>query len=555
MKIKLVTEEKINGVADRRSEELSAEVIVVGRGAGCQIRLHGKLISLEHARFKEVSGELFLEILSSLSPVTLNRKPISGRASLRPGHEIGIGDYTLKIGIENGIWTLTLEQEPPSEAPISSEQVMKRLSLTRRLPGPRWFVLVAALIAIAGLVLYPLLTNDHRMISSGIISNNHAMLAQRCGECHNSPFVPVSDETCESCHQLTKHSKFLGDHPEVQGACRSCHFEHSEGKHLIVSDSRMCVECHAAPTKIDSQSATQNVASFDTHPQFRVRVQALLPDLPDTRVSLDDAAALKDNSFVRLNHFVHLNGAIRSRTGLKQLGCRDCHLASADQRTIEPISFEKNCQSCHPLDFDERLPGVEVPHGDPNIVFRFLYSEYAKLALAEKIDRQTAEVFQLRGRPGGGIAQTAQAEAAQPNAATREFVERESRAAEDTLFKKTACKLCHRVVDSETPPEQITKDQSSRYAIIKPRIPVTWFPSARFNHNSHEEMTCESCHGKVRESKLTNDVLLPKVAKCQECHSDVSHNQTVSSPCIQCHSFHDKKLVEDTLKRATLFKP
>ena len=380
------------------------------------------------------------------------------------------------------------------------------------------------------------------------------MLADRCSECHNSPFVPVTDQTCESCHQLTKHSKFLADHPEPQGPCRSCHFEHTAGKRLVVSDSSLCISCHASPKTVDPQSASPEVKNFDAHPQFKVRVQALLPDLPDTRVSLDDTAALKDNSFIRLNHQVHLNGAIRTRSGVKQLGCRDCHGASRDQRTILPISFEQHCQSCHSLEFDERLAGVEVPHGDANVVYRFMYSEYAKLALADKVDQQTAEVFQLRGRPGGGIAQSAAAET-QQTAATREFVERESRAAEKNIFSKTACKLCHRVTDSDSPEEKILANQESRYQIIKPRIPAVWLPAANYDHGAHEEMTCESCHTKVRESKLTNDVLLPSISKCKECHSDLARHNTVSSPCIQCHSFHDKLPVEDAMKRAVLVKP
>ena len=197
---------------------------------------------------------------------------------------------------------------------------------------------------------------------------------------------------------------------------------------------------------------------------------------------------------------------------------------------MAPISFERHCRSCHTLDFDSRLPGKEVPHGNANIVFDTLYSAYASIAIAADSDARLQESFKLREIPGKMSEEKKKARA-------RDFALKESREAEKLLFTKTACGTCHTV--SEIPAKGEHGMDGSHYTVTPPFIPKVWLPRARFSHTAHEYATCDSCHKGVRESEKTSDVFLPSVKVCTECHASVHQDKKVKSDCILCHSFHD----------------
>ena len=54
-------------------------------------------------------------------------------------------------------------------------------------------------------------------------------------------------------------------------------------------------------------------------------------------------------------------------------------------RFYQRVSFEANCQACHALQFDKNNPQLHIPHGDVNLVRKFLrtlpaqYGDYARL--------------------------------------------------------------------------------------------------------------------------------------------------------------------------------
>ncbi len=186
----------------------------------------------------------------------------------------------------------------------------------------------------------------------------------------------------------------------------------------------------------------------------------------------------------------------------------------------------------------------------PGAVYKFLYAEYAKLALStDASDIPAQEALNLRARPGTELPSVA----AQPKPDqqfVRTFIEHESRAAETQLFTKTACFLCHQVSQKPLALDEATRTQASLFAVVKPNIPERWFPHARFNHGSHEEVKCEECHHGVRASTRTQDVLLPGIKDCRGCHTANGGHDTVRSDCVLCHAFHDQQTLVPAKKRS-----
>jgi len=544
-----------NGAVDRRSESYDKTEIVIGRGAGSDIILESSYVSLKHAQFTVSDAALSVEDLGSLSGVKVNGR-IVARQQLKAGDEVTIGDVHFRVA-KDGPWEL-IEKRSPNASVDAGERVkadLDRLTLSNRMPS---FLTVTAIISALVVIVWfvlPMQGIHKSSWDSGPISNRHAAFGQNCETCHRAPFEKVGDDACLSCHRMGDHAKLLPASHSSQGPCTSCHMEH-EGDHgLIVNKSQTCTNCHSNIKSRAAQATTANVASFASHPEFSVSIPLPSPAEGVSTVRLSDRSNLSDNSNVKLNHELHLKGPIRSRTGTQMLTCRSCHELTADQKSIKPINFKEHCQSCHSLGFDSRMEGREVPHGNsPDEIYNFLYAEYAKLYLASKSDAQTQEKFNMRAKPGEN---TAADQTPDADSVTQAFVERESRNAEEMLFTKTACQLCHSVERrSDTDPAQLKQASMSLFKVLPPRIPNQWMKQARFSHGAHDAVQCESCHSGVKASKDTKDVLLPGIQTCKNCHGDPSNKTLVRSDCIMCHSFHDKlpleavrqQKIEDLLK-------
>ncbi|MBX7137550.1 MAG: hypothetical protein K1X83_06150 [Oligoflexia bacterium] len=375
-----------------------------------------------------------------------------------------------------------------------------------------------ALLVVGGACLaLPLSGRFEQSWSSGPISKHHGMLAGDCQSCHSAPFVRVKDESCLACHSLSKHSDAA-----LKIRCADCHLEHNGDHGLIQSDARPCTACHASQEVISPEADLKSVTNLATHPEF---------NLP-----------LADKSHIKLNHSKHLKAGLQGSDGPVTLGCGDCHGLSADFKSMEPVNFDKHCRSCHSLEFDERLPGNQAPHASPDLVFNYLYAEYAKFFLADDNGRQKERAFP-RFRPG---------EVPEPEARTeyvRKYVAAEARVAEKLLFSRTGCFLCHDVSNKPTRDSEVSTGELSNFKVEKTSIPNLWLPASIFNHGAHEEISCESCHAKARDSETTTDVLLPQVGLCRDCHADQGAAHKLASPCVTCHSFHDSLPLEQRMKR------
>jgi ribosomal 50S subunit-recycling heat shock protein len=76
---------------------LSEGTTVVGRGAGCQIVLDDALVSRRHAEIKVNGGQVEAEDLGSSNGVVVNGRRIKGRAKVKAGDTIKIGQQELVL--------------------------------------------------------------------------------------------------------------------------------------------------------------------------------------------------------------------------------------------------------------------------------------------------------------------------------------------------------------------------------------------------------------------------------------------------------------------------
>jgi hypothetical protein len=51
-------------------------------------------------------------------------------------------------------------------------------------------------------------------------------------------------------------------------------------------------------------------------------------------------------------------------------------------------------------------------------------------------------------------------------------------------------------------------------------------------------MNCIDCHEGAPVSKASNDLLIPGIDNCRECHAGAHASGKVASTCIACHAYH-----------------
>src|SRR5262249_9110256 len=112
---------------------------------------------------------------------------------------------------------------------------------------------------------------------------------------------------------------------------------------------------------------------------------------------------------------------------------------------------------------------------------------------------------------------------------------------------KTTCGECHYYEQKE--------GQTKPTAIVPPQVPQIWFKNAKFDHNAHRAVNCQSCHadadalnadGKenANASTVAADVLIPGIGTCVECHAPPKGTGGVLTQggarydCAECHLYH-----------------
>ena len=582
-----------------REREYEKTVLSIGRKTGNDIALTDLHIALKHARLRRQTNGLVTLRLIGTNSARVNNRLITGQArNLKPGTKIRIGYYELRIEEPTAPNTLviTLQQMETVEATISAEDEDTVFGLRRALPGKRimaWAFSLAILGFFLALPIWAFNNNNEQQVknlpvqadlswNSGKISLMHANLKGDCKTCHVKAFEAVKDKTCTECHaKLSDHAKkddmqATRPHPTGFGAklddvsnmfgrpperCASCHVEHNSKAKIIETSQNLCADCHRDLNKNLKSTKLANVSDFgDAHPQFSPNV-ITKPSFTKpvyTRMALDKNP--KGFSGLKFPHDMHMEkgkGVAKMARKLSTqdgdrygfadgVDCADCHRPEVGGALFEPVNMQQDCAMCHDISFDE--VGFKddgdylrtLRHGEPEEVIATIRDFYLAKALANIRDAEMNS--RTRRRPGKA------ARIRDLNRRELAFKQADNRTAAKvkSIFSKGgACYDCH-VVD-------FPEDAASLDYRVRPiTLNDSFYPNSPFDHKSHEvgKLECKSCHA-AEKSKLSSDVLLPKIEVCRDCHVGVESYKkggklgsgkymqgTLPSTCLTCHTYH-----------------
>ena len=538
----------IQSVSERQSGQLEqrfeGDVLRIGRASDQDIRIDEINLPLSIGEITESGGQL---ILTAKTPglIRLNGGEV-GQQTLKASDQIAIGDT--EIVIQNA----TPDEgrlRVHSTSPRSKKSAAATSILAAVAPGPskRWLSW-AAIIAVAyfGWIspwsTTSFTTSESSSVSTvqvsseaiwttGPLHNVHRSIGDDCSACHETPFEPVTDAACLSCHESTPHHfdpLTFHDANSMLGRCAECHIEHVEPSHLILRDDQGCTDCHADIDNIaGARSQLRAVSSWSAgHPEFKVSIPRLeqTGNWSSERISIDSPLA-KSSSNLIFPHSVHMNpDGIEGPEGPEQLNCGSCHQPDEGEIGMQPVSMEQHCSSCHLLTFDPDHPDRELPHGEPGDLLLMMEEFYARRTLIGATLAAGRPAFDAE-RPGRSnqLDEAARAEALRLAKALA------VQSAED-IFERTTCAICHDVTrrsDGVTPAWEVAPVYINQH----------WMPLSRFDHGAHASETCESCHA-AETSLVSSDILMPDIASCQTCHGDEHTDDQLVSVCLDCHSFH-----------------
>lgn len=441
---------------------------------------------------------------------------------------------------------------------------------------------LAVLAPAVGLVWigWHFLVGDHRVYSSGRLSEAHGVLEKQCEACHvrqaGGFSASAADSACLACHDGPPH------HPETTAsnvpklACAECHMEHRGPVNLVAARGQACARCHGdplAPTKFSWHIR----ALDDGHPEFAA-------------LRIAGGNASRDPGTIKLNHALHMKVIRRGPNGPSvQLACSDCHRPSlttdtnweygdksyaaatvsyaaaesfepsgtsglpakrpwSNRQLMAPVKFANSCAACHSLEFDKRFE-EGVPHDRPDVVHSFLVKKFSEYIAAHPVElREVQEPGRsLAGRDGGPQGRTA---------SPAQWIAERVAVSEELLWHKT-CVQCHAISHSPLQHVRIARwdaaggrstnggsnlvERTLPEALL-PRIEAAhvklqWLPHARFDHDAHTGFSCAGCHQKAVTSTDSSDVLIPGLAVCQTCHAPGPGR--ASAECSECHTYHD----------------
>jgi|CXWL01.1.fsa_nt_gi pSer/pThr/pTyr-binding forkhead associated (FHA) protein len=528
----------VRGQMETQATEVVADTLRIGRGTSNDLRLDNLAVSLTHAVLEARTGRYVLRDLTGVGATYVNQSPVR-EASVGPGDSIRIGPYTITLSADTTAGPLLLKVEEDDTRAGDQDQVV--LYHQYRLGSGRWTKRRLAVLltsAILVMVVSAFAMGQHRVFMPGNISLKHAQFADQCANCHTpwkAVWTAVPDKTCQTCHLGPTHFHEHAAQPAPQ--CASCHLEHQGAGTLTVMRDTQCSQCHGDLNMKDVPQpvfATIHGFSID-HPEFAVSLPQPGKKEPE-RVRLTEKEKLKDQATLKLNHVVHLNPELQGPDGPEPLQCTSCHRLDEQGAYLKPLSFERDCQRCHQLDFSDKLPGKSVSHRKQPLELHQELREYFS-AYYVMLHEQELRTRGVRRLPG-------QAESKEAL-----FIDDMTREAERYLYstKSKKCLLCHEVKGpggAAWDPVKATMQKPFVFPVVqKTAVPERWFPHSRFDHMSHlglpmvKEKGCVTCHQDAVASTHTTDVLLPKIGSCQTCHFESGGAQ---ADCVSCHVYHDK---------------
>ncbi len=536
------------GGVEYQDIEIQADTLSVGRAADQMLYLPGEQVALRHATFF-LRGDAFMVQANGGAGLLVNGKE-EVSVPLKVGDCVEIGAHQIKrvrapAGFDVG---LEVEESATEEKQGVAGQSAYETDLVKRGVSKRviaWLSVLLVLVLGAGLPLLDAASPEmhEKMKEAGFPASNfwssgplatvhhNSKAVFDCKTCHAAPFQPVANEQCMDCHKHT------GNHAHENNAafaqltaesCVACHEEHNEPEKLVRVEQGLCVNCHGDIKQFDATSPLDNVHDFDGgHPSFKVTRNALEEgEWSASPVKL--AEFDKETSNLKFSHKVHLNpDGISTPEGTQVMACDSCHQLDDSGWYMKPMSMEKTCRNCHALTFDEDNPERQVPHGDPDAVVTALQEYYLRKFTEPASVAKTASAVDLRrGRPGHE-----RKKAFECKGEPAECARTATRATLDELFERTACFQCHQI------DRQTSKSGYTDYHVLPVKITSQWMTGAKFSHADHMTEGCDRCHA-ADTSETSEDVMIPDIDNCQECHGGNDSWGKLNSTCIDCHDFH-----------------
>jgi FHA domain len=532
------------GDAQHSDKIISAPAITIGRATDQMLHLRDRRARLEHATIEPRNGDVYIKT-GTVAGVSINGRS-QRDAKLAIGDIIEVGanimrvieppdgvDFALSFELGDDAGAEHLEQSWTT--PTSGVAGWSK----RRLSWSLATLVIIVAFALPGLSLLgpgvasvmrgsDLLPDDGWWLA-GPVHSGHSSTAAICENCHTSAFQRVPDDACMACHTADRH--VAGDSQAVLGEtrCASCHLEHNEPPQLVNQHQDLCADCHQ---NLPDDAGMQDASDFlDAHPDFRVSllrpVAAGAGEIEWTVEHVDLAeATTADRSNLKFDHRVHLDAeGIITPDGKRVVDCAECHVPEPGGARMLPVSMDEHCSGCHTLTFDPDDPTREVPHGDPAAVVQALVEYYSARLLGADPDA----VEQRVRRPGAALTRADRDKAA-AEARTKAL------AVAKDLFERQACTNCHEV-------SKVDDNAEMPWWVLPVRLTESFFPHARFSHAAHEtEVTsCSTCHA-ATESESANDLLMPDIDTCRDCHGSAFERRNdasqTPSTCIMCHNFH-----------------
>ncbi len=508
MKIVYVCEKiEVGGHVEESSQEFGLGELIVGRGGDSKLVFKDPSLSLEHAKFILSNSSLIVEDLSNSAGVYVNDS-YELKKTLNEQDIVKIGSKEFLIKKENDSWILkeTVNVNADETRKEVVGKIVEELNILKKSPNILFFSLIAGLITLILFLLLPYFGFNKAFISPGKISNAHIAFEKDCVKCHSSSFSNVKNSDCNACHKNNEHhnnlTKLVNLDKKLDRDCVECHSEHKGKNTHKYEDSSTCINCHSNSSNLNVDDSLREVSNLLTHPEFKT-----------------DKDFIKH---IKFNHQLHF------AKNFEMENCQTCHDFS--KKVEKSVSYVENCSSCHALNFDERLPNLVTPHVEPNLVFNFMYSEYAKLYLNEKPSAKSD--FDLSKKPG-------YSKKVYSNLDERKFAKdvilAEARYSEQSLFEGGECAKCHNVSKlSNVDLNSLT----SIYQVINLSKKKLSYNTHSFSHKKHLSVSCKNCHGDVASSKDLKTLTQPSIKNCLECHSDSGSDGKIETQCVDCHYYH-----------------
>lgn len=528
-------------------EDVSLEFdrVRCGRGTDVDIHLPDLSVALHHAEFSQLAngqvacsalsqaGITFLEANTTYAELAIGAHVRVGRYRISVLSSPDETDVALEIELDSSLTEQGTEAATPAIAPMRANK--------------RGLAFGAAALILAVFMLLPLsmwvdsgwratlrglgIGSDSAW-NSGPLSNAHSIIGERCEVCHSEVFRRAQNTSCTECHASTAtHATTNLDDKR----CGSCHRDHNGEASLVQLSDTDCVDCHGEIATHDSDTALPDIHSFASqHPQFTVGVR----DAHGKNISrpLDKNKPPLERSGLLFDHGAHLDPTgLKAGNEQRVLACADCHIVTADGSGFKPLEMEVACQSCHRLDFDPNTRR-ELPHAKIATVMLELREYYASQALAGNYpgyspthDATRADLATVpnlpgvvaRRRPGQELDEDERRGAQVWAKAMAEYVGRE-------LIRYRACALCHELEPNES---------GSLPKISAVEVSADWMSGAHFDHAKHDTMACTDCHT-APQSNSSEDVLMPSIETCRDCHAGATQASGLVSVCSDCHRYH-----------------